>query len=194
MGGDGLVIHHLNATDACVYASIVVATLATGYVFFFFVRSIYRYLTYVEVDLVGDTLLELLEGNCNGELAEELVEVARPHLVDEEEDASNAKRRVRHGGKHLFQREIIAAVKAKFGTPRPTEANLRAVRRYATEVMRSHNLRHTNVQRLLPMIIAASFVPDKYELEGMEMASCAVALDRQTEYYMLKKSAGYKDC
>jgi len=143
---------------------------------------------------VDVSLLSILEGDCNEELGEQLVEVSRPELVGEDREESTVKRRVRAGCKMPFKREIVAAVKAKFGTPKPTEANLRAVRRYATEVMREHNLRHTHVQKLLPSIIAAAFVPDKYELAGMEMASCVTALDRQSEYNLLKKTAGYSDC
>jgi len=139
------------------------------------------------------TLLSILEDGCNDALSEELVEVSRPGLVVEDREEATVKRRIRAGLKGNYCREITAAVKAKFGTPKPTEANLRAVRRYATEVMRENNLRHTHIQRVLPLIIAAAFVPDKYELAGMEMASCMVALDRQSEYKQLKKTAGFRD-
>jgi len=140
-----------------------------------------------------EALLRVLEGGCNEELDEELVEVARPNLVEEGDEPMKAKRRIKSGERFAFQREIVAAVKAKFGTPRPTEANLRAVRRYATEVMRSHNLRFTHLQKVLPLIIAATFVPDKYEMEGMEVASCVLARDRQSEFFELKKAAGFTE-
>jgi hypothetical protein len=140
------------------------------------------------------TLVKILEGSNNEEVCEELVGVARPHLVLEEEDEPKAKRRINNGGKDKFVREIVAAVKAKFGTPKPTEANLRAVRRYATEVMREHNLRHTHVQMVLPKIISASFVPDKYEMSAMRMAGCYTAQTRKGAYAKLLKRAGFSDC
>ena len=141
-----------------------------------------------------DSLIEVLEGNNNGEECEELVCVSRPHLVLEDEDEPKAKRRIHNGRKGKYAREIIAAVKSKFGTPKPTEANLRAVRRYATEIMREHNLRHTQIQIVLPKIVAASFVPDKYELSAMRIAGCYTAQTRKGAYAALLKRAGFRDC
>jgi len=153
----------------------------------------YIYLFCKKVDTASATLLDILEGNCNEELSEELVEVSRPRLVTGERTESMIKRRIKSGNKAPYTREIVAAVKAKFGTPKRTEANLRAVRRYATEVMRENNLRHTNIQQILPIIIAAAFVPDKYEILGMELASCEIALERQSEFEELRRIAGFND-
>lgn len=142
------------------------------------------------------TLLAVLEGKCNEGLCEELTAPVRTAELEGGSDtepvlAPSAKRRVRSGCKGAYQREVVAAVKAKFGVPTKTEANRRAIRRYATEVMRADNMRHTHLQRILPIVVEAAFVPDRYEIEGAKVANCALAKSRQFEYAVLKQSAGF---
>lgn len=141
------------------------------------------------------TLREILEGNSNAELCEELVEVARPDLVEVDPIKPNTfadkqKRRIRKTCRNRYVREIVAACKAKFGTPTKTEANRKAVRRYATEIMRGDNVRHTNLQVILPLILAATFVPDKYEIAGLKLATSGFARRRLLEHGVLSKLAG----
>jgi hypothetical protein len=142
------------------------------------------------------TLRAVLEGNCNEELSEELTALVRPIELGGWTDvepvlAPSEKRRIKKGCRNAYQREVVAAVKAKFGVPSKTEANRRAIRRYATEVMRADNMRHTHLQRVLPIVVEAAFVPDRYEIEGAKVANCALAKSRQFEYGVLKQSAGF---
>jgi len=142
------------------------------------------------------TLRTVLEGNCNEELSEELTHLVRPFESGGWDEANptlapSVKRRIRKGCRFAYQREIVAAVKAKFGVPAKTEANRRAIRRYATEIMRADSMRKTHLQRVLPIVVEASFIPDRYEIEGMQVANCALATARQLEYSVLKQSAGF---
>jgi len=100
------------------------------------------------------------------------------------------KRRVKTGRVSLFKREVLAAVKAKFGTPKRTEANVRAVRRYATDVMKAHNLRHTHLQMVLPGIVEASFTPDKWEVEAARTSVSWTAQWRRLKVETLRRVGG----
>lgn len=87
---------------------------------------------------------------------------------------------------------VVAEVKVRFGTPSQTAANDRAVRRFASEIMRKHGIRFSEVRRLLPIIVNAVFVPDKWELKAARMlASPGVGLLR-AEYSALQAITNFK--
>jgi hypothetical protein len=142
------------------------------------------------------TLRSVLEGENNADLSSELtvpVQEVEQGCRNQNEPVftPSVKRRVKSGCRNAYQREVVAAVKAKFGVPSKTEANRRAIRRYATEVMRADNMRYTHLQRMMPLIIEAAFVPDRYEIEGGKVANCALAKSRQIEYGVLQSAAGF---
>lgn len=150
-------------------------------------------------------LTEILDGDVDGALSCALVEEATvdPTLsadvttlvvyvgaVAPSAPTEPIKRRVKTGRVSLFKREVLAAVKAKFGTPKRTEANVRAVRRYATDIMKEHNLRHTHLQMVLPGIVEASFTPDKYEVEAANTGVCWTAQWRRLKVEALRRVGG----
>ncbi len=87
-------------------------------------------------------------------------------------------RRVKKYNRIPYMTSVVAEVKVRFGTPTRTQSNEKAVHRYASEIMRKHGLRPTHARQLLPSIVAASFIPDKWEVKAAKMSSCSVALER----------------
>lgn len=102
-----------------------------------------------------------------------------------------SKRRVRKGCRGKFIREIVAAVKLRLGTPKPTMANRRAVQRVAREEMKDYNLRKTVASSIMPMIVEAVFVPTKWEVEAARLGSSMLAQSRKTQVNLLLGLAGF---
>lgn len=158
------------------------------------------------------TLKEVLEGggNCPEE-ATEFLEVASPETPAEPDTAmvefnpyiirvvsepavvepKDAKRRIRKGCRGKFVREMVAAVKLRLGTPKPTMANRRAVQRVAREEMQEYNLRKTVAASIIPLIVEAVFVPSKWEVSAARVGSCALAVQRKWETSLLLEAAGF---
>jgi len=110
------------------------------------------------------------------------------HQPDESLIAAPVKRRVRKGHKTSFMREVLACCKNRFGTPLNTAANHRIVRRFMLDYMKSHDVRDAAIREHLPNLVAAMFVPDKYEIEAMRMANCPLAYSRKVEYGLLQSA------
>jgi len=161
----------------------------------------------------NNTLKEILEGggNCPEE-ATEFLEVATPTITPAEqtttmvefnpyvirvvserpvEEPKDAKRRIRKGCRGKFVREMVAAVKLRLGTPKPTMANRRAVQRVAREEMQEYNLRKTVAASIIPLIVEAVFVPSKWEVSAARVGSCALAVQRKWETSLLLEAAGF---
>lgn len=64
----------------------------------------------------------------------------------------------------IYARRVFDACKAKFGTPKNTEANYRAVWRFAQTQMKDHGVRPAHQAELIPEIVANVFVPTLEEL------------------------------
>jgi len=173
------------------------------------------------VSAEGNTLRNILEGEINGapsiDLTEEVpvrlnsgainVEDVRAIPLNEvsffadntqfadsfpaNELKDKVKRRVKTHQRAPYQREIVAAAKAKFGVAKRTEANLRAIRRFCIQKMTSDHMRDTHIQALLPTIVEAVMCPDKYEIKASRMACSGFAVRRQAEYQILRAAAGY---
>lgn len=73
-------------------------------------------------------------------------------------------RRVAKEGRMTYARRVYDACKAKFGTPKNTEANHKAVWRYAQTVMKDHGVRPSQQSEFLPMIVSKVFIPSLEEL------------------------------
>jgi hypothetical protein len=89
-----------------------------------------------------------------------------------------------------YSQRVIAEVKVRFETPTYTLANRKAVRAFAAEIMKKHGVRYTEARRLMPNIVAAVFIPDKWELKAARMlAHPGVGLMR-SEHTLLRAAAG----
>jgi hypothetical protein len=73
-------------------------------------------------------------------------------------------RRVQKDVTQVYARRVYDACKAKFGTPKNTEANYRAVWRFAQTVMKDHGLRPSHQAALLPVVVANTFIPSLDEM------------------------------
>jgi len=71
-----------------------------------------------------------------------------------------------YGGRNraTYTRRVLDACKAKFGTPKPTEANHKAIWRFATTIMKDHGLRPSHQAELLPYVVALTFQPSLEEM------------------------------
>lgn len=87
-------------------------------------------------------------------------------------------RRVHKHNRIPYMTSIVAEVKMRFGTPQKTLSNEKAVHRYASELMRKHGLRPTHARQMLPLVVAASFIPDKWEVKASQLSSCDLARER----------------
>lgn len=67
-----------------------------------------------------------------------------------------------------YARRVFDACKVKFGTPKNTEANYKAVWRYAATQMKEHGLRPSHQLKVLPLIVPKVFVPTLDELVGQK--------------------------
>lgn len=65
-----------------------------------------------------------------------------------------------------YARRVLDACKAKFGTPKVTEANHRAIWRYAQSMMKDHGLRPSHQARILPVVVALAFECSAAEVEA----------------------------
>lgn len=133
------------------------------------------------VDTVVPEVMEVFEiGNIP--LTPELEQIREKEPV---------KRRIRKGCRGKFVREIVAAVKLRLGTPRLTLANRRAVQRVAREEISEYNLRKVVAASIMPTIVEAVFVPNKWEVEAAQLGSCALAQTRKLRLSMLLEVAGF---
>lgn len=101
------------------------------------------------------------------------------------------KRRIKKGCRGSFIREIVAAVKLRLGTPKTTMANRRAVMRVAREELKEYNLRKVVAASVMPTIVEAVFVPNKWEVQAAALGSSALAQARKMKVSLLLEMAGF---
>lgn len=88
-----------------------------------------------------------------------------------------------HGGKRdAYARMVLSEVKAKFGVPANTPVNQLAVRRYAHGAMKAHGLRATDMEKLLPYVVAATFVPTEGDIAATLWERSDYAVDARRRY------------
>lgn len=146
------------------------------------------------------------EGGANPVEAIDCVEGTHPRGVEEvvmvgdvpiimttpaEQGDGKQKRRIRKGCRGKFVREIVAAVKLRLGTPRPTMANRRAVQRVAREELMEYQLRKVVAASVMPLIVEAVFVPNKWEVQAARVGSSALAMARKMKTSLLLEMAGF---
>jgi len=86
-------------------------------------------------------------------------------------------RRVRH--KDIYAKSVLDQVKLKFGTPTMSNANRMAVNRYAASIMEQHGVRTCDSVKLLPYIVALTFIPSDDEIMALQLVGCAGAVTRR---------------
>lgn len=102
------------------------------------------------------------------------------------------KKRIKKGCRGKFVRTIVSAVKYRIGTPKPTMANRRAVQRIAREEMQEFNLRKTVAATVMPFIVEACFVPDKWEMAAARRGPSIVGSSRRLERQALHDMVGFQ--
>jgi len=169
---------------------------------------VYRYIQpWVQAE--NATLRQVLEGGgANPEEASDLISDVKPKEVEEvvyigdvpmimttppTESDKPVKRRIRKGCRGKFVREIVAAVKLRIGTPKPTMANRRAVQRIAREELKEYELRKVVAASVIPMIVEAVFVPSKWEVAAAKLGSCPLAQSRKYTRSLLLELAGFNE-
>jgi len=91
-------------------------------------------------------------------------------------------RRVKENHGMKYMNCIISECKNKFLSPERTTANIKAVTRFANNLMVKHGLRATHIRKFLPMCVNMTFVPTDEELEGLTMLNSFPSTSRKVEY------------
>lgn len=66
--------------------------------------------------------------------------------------------------KPKYIRCVLDQVKVKFGTPTMSEANIKAVTRYAERIMVSHGVRPTHIAQCISYVVHLTFIPSEDEM------------------------------
>ena len=83
-------------------------------------------------------------------------------------EARHSRALLGYGNKMTYSRRVFDACKAKFGTPKNTEANFKSVWRFAATMMKDHGLRPSHQAEILPLIVTKVFVPTLEELTAQK--------------------------
>jgi hypothetical protein len=75
-------------------------------------------------------------------------------------------RMVREKDRPAYIRKELDACKGKFGTPRDTEANFKAVWHFAHGRMKDHGVRPSHISAMLPYVVHLTFVESEDELSA----------------------------
>jgi hypothetical protein len=89
-----------------------------------------------------------------------------------------------------FIREVVFAVKAKFGLPKRTEANRVAVRDYAVRIMKEVGHRPSHICRDVPKIVRLVFTPTDEEIRQLRIECNPDAAYRRKVYNHFSHAAG----
>ncbi len=127
----------------------------------------------------NDVADKVLEAENQDRLAEEFVETmevvgasqgkedAVPVGVDDETPklVCHHSRGVNQARKPYI-RKVLDACKAKFGTPKSTEANFKAVWHFAHQQMKEHGVRPSHIAEMIPYVVQLTFVESESELHA----------------------------
>lgn len=91
-------------------------------------------------------------------------------------------RRIRPNKQMKYLNCIMAEIKNKFGTPMTTEANRKAIMRFANGIMTKHGLRPTHIKQYLPMLVDLAFVPSQDELNAVRMMTSSACSSAKIQY------------
>jgi len=120
---------------------------------------------------VGDVWCPFVFGNNKTEATSEGSQPSCVEPKDKEEDSFvvtkpltvDGHRVVEAAHSDTYARKVLDECKAKFGTPKPTEANHKAVWKFAVQIMQKHGLRPTHIARTVPYVAALVFEPSMEE-------------------------------
>jgi hypothetical protein len=100
------------------------------------------------------------------EAKEEPSKVVLPSVVDATAKVEVRASRALIGSTNrmTYTRRVYDACKVKFGTPKNTEANYKAVWRYAGQLMKEHGMRPSHQAKVLPGLVSKVFVPTVDEM------------------------------
>lgn len=88
-------------------------------------------------------------------------------------------RRIRKNRLSSAKRATLAAAKARFGTCNMTSANIKAVHRFVYNLLNKHGVQEGQMCHVIPFVVNAVFIPNKYELEAAQMYTSAWAQFRR---------------
>jgi predicted nicotinamide N-methyase len=77
-------------------------------------------------------------------------------------------RQVKHRKRAPYMNTVIAECRLTFGVPQRSEANEKAVRRTAVRIMKTHGVRPTHINSMLPKILESVFVPSVHDIQARE--------------------------
>lgn len=98
-------------------------------------------------------------------------------------------RKVKKDAGLKYMNACIAECKVKFGVPSNTEANKKAVERFASNVMKSHGVRPTHIRQYLPMVVKMVFVPDQWQIEAERLSGTRSAWEAVMSYLVSSHSS-----
>jgi hypothetical protein len=91
-------------------------------------------------------------------------------------------RKVKTARSMQYMNACIAECKIKFGVPANTNANRKAVERFASSVMKGHGVRPTHIRQYLPMVTKMVFVPDQWQIEAERLSGTQSAWAALVEF------------
>jgi len=110
----------------------------------------------VAEELVLDTPVQIVPDLADGSKSTDPLEVRGHRIVRERDRAA-------------YVRKVLDEVKNKFGTPKDTEANHKAVWNFAHNIMKRHGVRPSHIRTMLPYVSALAFEPSDEERRAKKM-------------------------
>lgn len=119
--------------------------------------------------------LDFLEGvDDTGEQEDDAVDAAEGNDEEAPQDTTPAANdKVIKPTKDQFVRKVVYSAKGRFGTPKYTNANRRAVHDYCVKFMKAAGHRDSHIYRDIPRIINLVFIPSRDEfLQAKRFGNC----------------------
>lgn len=113
--------------------------------------------------------------------------VARLNLTKVEVDHH---RRVERAKRVPYMNTVIAECRLTFGVPVRNDANEKAVRRVAVKLMKTHGVRPSHMNTMLPTIVETVFIPSNYDIEARRLSTGWAAWLRIQRWTGLSFTAG----
>jgi hypothetical protein len=80
---------------------------------------------------------------------------------------------------------VVAECRLTFGVCNRSEANEKAVRRVAVKIMKTHGVRPTHMNAMLPLVVEMVFIPTECDIEARALASSWASRFRTFRYQWL---------
>ena len=143
--------------------------------------------TFLGMDVTALMASDIIQGGLEvgpGEVqlvdppGQQFVQYSGDVVLDVQPFQEKQHRRVRRRAEMPYARLVLSEVRARFGVPVRSTANMLAVRRYAREIMSKHGVRPSHMEKLIPYVCAAAFIPSDDELMAAEWWNCEAAQAR----------------